>query len=286
VLNDITPVLLTYNEAPNIGRTLAKLSWAGDIVVVDSGSSDDTLAIVAQFPQARVFHRQFDSHAEQWRFATQGTDIKTAWILRLDADYQLTDELIKEMAALSPARSVSAYRIAFDYAIYGHKIVSSLYPPNTVLLRNGRFAVVDHGHTEQWTVTGDVVDLTGRIVHDDRKPLSQWFASQQRYAKKEADYLLAASPRTLSYPDRLRRMGWPAPLLVFAYVLIVKRCLFAGWPGWFYALQRLLAECMIALEVIDRRLAGGAAVPASRTAARAPEPEAQDRERALSRTEQ
>ena len=49
-------------------------------------------------------------------------------------------------------------------------------------------------------------------------------------------------------------MAWPAPIVVFFYVLVVKGCLFDGWPGWFYTLQRVLAECMIALELIDRRI--------------------------------
>ena len=58
----------------------------------------------------------------------------------------------------------------------------------------------------------------------------------------------------MSASDRLRRMAWPAPIVVFFYVLVIKGCLLDGWPGWFYALQRGVAECMIALELIDRRL--------------------------------
>jgi hypothetical protein len=95
--------------------------------------------------------------------------------------------------------------------------------------------------------------LNGVIYHDDRKPLSRWIASQQSYARLEADYLLKADAGVLSASDRLRRMAWPAPVVVFFYVLVVKGCLFDGWPGWFYTLQRVLAECMIALQLIDRR---------------------------------
>ena len=54
MLNEITPVLLTFNEAANIGRTLSCLTWAKDIVIVDSGSTDETISIVARFPQVRV----------------------------------------------------------------------------------------------------------------------------------------------------------------------------------------------------------------------------------------
>ena len=49
-------------------------------------------------------------------------------------------------------------------------------------------------------------------------------------------------------------MGWPAPLLVFFYVLIAKGALLDGPAGWFYAFQRLLAEVLLALELLDRRL--------------------------------
>src|SRR5262245_40082860 len=152
MLEHITPVLLTYNETANIGRTLGCLTWARDIVAVDSGSTDATLAILAKFPNVRVFNRRFDTHAAQWAYAVHETGIATPWILRLDADYQVPDTLIEEIGRLDPGGPVAAYRIAFDYAIFSHKLVSSLYPANTILLRMGRFSVRDKGHTEAWTV--------------------------------------------------------------------------------------------------------------------------------------
>src|SRR6266699_2830500 len=100
MLDHITPLILTYNEAPNIRRTLEQLRWARDIVVVDSFSDDETLEIVSSFPQARVFQRQFDSFASQCNFGLRETGIDSEWVLSLDADYILTPELIKEMAAL------------------------------------------------------------------------------------------------------------------------------------------------------------------------------------------
>ena len=92
------------------------------------------------------------------------------------------------------------------------------------------------------------------IYHDDRKPLSRWLQSQLRYAESEAEHLLAAPLHELSKVDRLRRAGWPAPILVFLYVLLAKRAILDGWAGWFFAFQRLLAEVLLALEIADRRL--------------------------------
>ena len=96
--------------------------------------------------------------------------------------------------------------------------------------------------------------LSGAIYHDDRKPLARWFRSQQRYASQEAGHLLTADRNSLKRIDRVRLAGWSAPLLVFGYTLIFKGCLLDGWAGWYYALQRLLAETLIALEIADRRL--------------------------------
>ena len=121
MLDHITPVLLTHNEEQNIGRTLSRLKWAKDVVVVDSGSTDRTLTIIAAYPNVRVFKRRFDTHAKQWRYAVEETQIATDWILRLDADYQVSDTLLSELAHLDPNASVSAYRIGFDYAIFSQQ---------------------------------------------------------------------------------------------------------------------------------------------------------------------
>jgi hypothetical protein len=113
----------------------------------------------------------------------------------------------------------------------------------------------NEGHGHRVAVSGAILPLAGPIFHDDRKPLAHWLASQQRYARQEAEYLLDADPAALNRTGRIRRVAWPAPLAVFVYTLLFKGCLFDSWPGWFYVLQRVLAETIIALEIIDRRLA-------------------------------
>src|SRR5947209_15936281 len=102
MLEQITPIILTYDEAPNIGRALEQLSWARDVVVVDSFSNDETLAIVSRFPQAHVFQRKFDCLENQWNYALADTGIRTDWVLALDADYIATPTLLDEIRALDP----------------------------------------------------------------------------------------------------------------------------------------------------------------------------------------
>src|SRR6185295_16127350 len=103
MLDQITPLILTYNEAPNIARSLAALTWANDIVVVDSFSDDDTVAIAKLVPHVRVFQRAFDNHRNQWEFGLQETGISTPWVLALDADYVVSNELANELEHLRPS---------------------------------------------------------------------------------------------------------------------------------------------------------------------------------------
>ena len=252
MIEAITPLIITFDEASNITRTLGKLAWARRIVVVDSGSTDGTLDVLAHYPHVTVFSRAFDSFADQCNFGL--AQIESGWVLSLDADYEISDRLIDELSNLRETEGVVGYRAAFVYRIHGRPLRGSLYPPRIVLYRAKRARYVNEGHGHRVTISGDVRALSGVIYHDDRKPLWRWLASQQSYAGVEADYLLKADAGVLSASDRLRRMAWPAPIVVFFYVLVVKGCLLDGWAGWLYTLQRVLAECMIALQLIDRRL--------------------------------
>jgi glycosyltransferase involved in cell wall biosynthesis len=256
VLDQITPVLLTHNEEKNIARALSHLTWAKDVVVVDSGSNDGTLAFLARFTNVRVFNRRFDTHANQWRYAVEETQIATDWILRLDADYQVTEALVAELAQLDPNAPSCAYRVGFDYAIFSRKLVSSLYPANTILLRKGCFSVRDKGHTEAWDVNGPVATLRTRIIHDDRKTTGQWLASQARYMQRELDWLRL---RKAGLARWLRLTPPLMPIAVFVYCLFGKGLLFNGRAGIFYALQRMVAEAILSLMVLESRLRDSAA---------------------------
>lgn len=252
MLDKITPLILTYNEAPNLPRVLNKLTWANRIIIVDSGSTDETLDIAGRYSQIEVAQRPFTDFASQCNFGLQ--KVSTPWVLSLDADYELSDDLLTEIGNLAQNEMSSGYRARFVYRICGHALSGTLYPPRVVLYRPERAIYRNEGHGHRVQIDGSIADLRGVIYHDDRKSLKRWISSQERYAKEEADYLLSMPPERLSRRDKVRMLGWPAPLLILLYTLFVKGCVLDGWPGWYYALQRLCAEVLVALEVVDRRI--------------------------------
>ncbi len=250
-VDEITLLILTYNEAPNLARTFEGVAWARRIVVVDSGSSDETAALAAAVPAVQFVERPFDSHAAQWNFGL--AQIATEWTLALDADYVCPAALREELAALNPQHD--SYSTDFVYAINGRALRAALYPPRVTLFRTQRFLYAQDGHTQTLDLQGAPCGkLRSKIVHDDRKPLARWLRSQSAYAALEAEKLLATPKVELSWKDRLRRGVLWAPPLTLAYCLFAKGLILDGWPGIFYALQRTYAELVLSLELLDRRL--------------------------------
>ena len=250
-MDSLTAVVLTRDEAANIGRCVEGLQWVPRVLVVDSFSTDATTSIAKSFPNVEVAQRNFDSFAGQCNHALQL--VETEWVLSLDADYVVTDDLRRQMSELQHS-DIAGYCVPFTYCIHGRPLRGTLYPARTVLYRKSAARYEDFGHGHKVRIEGSVQDLAGRMLHDDRKPLSRWLQNQIRYAKQEADYLEKAPDSELGSIDKLRRAILPAPLAVGFYVMLLKLCILDGWPGWHYAMQRILAEALISLELVDRKL--------------------------------
>lgn len=256
MLNDITPLILTFNEEANIERVLTRLAWAREVVVVDSGSTDTTHALVGRFSNTRLVEHAFESHAGQWNYGLAETGITSEWVLALDADYILSPEFLDELTALAPTKAVNGYRIPFRYCVFGKPLRATLYPPVTALYRRANARYVQDGHTQRVRVSGSVESLKSFILHDDRKPLSRWLDSQVTYARLEADALCTKGWAQLAWPDRLRKLFFVMPPLVFVYSMIVGRGALDGLPGLYYAWQRAVAEIILSLILIERQATG------------------------------
>jgi glycosyltransferase involved in cell wall biosynthesis len=250
-LASITPLILTWNEEPNIGRCLGELRWARRVIVIDSGSTDATLDICATFPNVEVVHRPFDNHTDQWNFGLD--QVGSPWVLSLDADYLLNGEFVRELETVNEISPERGWLVSFRFLIFGRPIRGSLYPPRAALFDRSACHYVADGHTQTLSINGPSGSLRTRIDHDDRKPLSRWLDSQFKYARLEAEKL-SVETHPAGLPDRLRKMIWPAAPAAFVYTLLVKGVILDGWAGWFYALQRTYAELLLSLVLLEKRL--------------------------------
>jgi glycosyltransferase involved in cell wall biosynthesis len=249
ILEKITPLILTYNEENNISRTLEKLKWASKIIVIDSYSTDKTLEILSSYPEIEVFSRKFDSFASQCNYGL--SKITSEWVLSLDADYILTDDLIREITSLAIESDINSYSVRFKYCVFGKPLRGTLLPPRKVLYKREKANYEDDGHAHKVIAQGKSSQLSAYIHHDDRKPLSRWLWAQDRYMVIESKKLLETPEHKLSLSDRLRKRKILAPLIIFIYCLIFKGAILDGWHGWYYTFQRVLAEILLSIHIIE-----------------------------------
>ena len=249
MLKEITPLILTYNEAPNIARTLAKLDWANKIIIIDSYSTDNTLDIIKTNPKVEIYQRKFDTHASQWNYGLEQVDTK--WVLSLDADYVLSDKLITEIKNIDPNKTTDSYFIPFKYCIFGKPLKATILPPRQALFKKNCSIYIDDGHTQLLKVKGSHKYLHNYILHDDRKPFSRWLWAQHRYMILEAQKILETPLNQLSLGDKIRKQKLLAPFVILFYCLIIKGGILDGWIGWYYAFQRMLAEIVLSVQLIQ-----------------------------------
>ncbi|WP_017314710.1 glycosyltransferase family 2 protein [Mastigocladopsis repens] len=248
-LQEVTPLILTYNEAHNIARMLKHLIWAKTIVVIDSYSTDETLEILSAHPQIQIFQRAFDSFAAQCNYGLE--KIASQWVLSLDADYVLTDELVNETMSLPAESDVNSYSVRFKYCVFGKPLHGTLLPPRKVLYKREKAVYIDDGHAHKVVVEGASKLLSSYIHHDDRKSLTRWLWAQDRYMVIEAKKLLETPTYELSLGDRIRKQKILAPFVILFYCLILKGGILDGWHGWYYTFQRVLAEILLSIRLIE-----------------------------------
>src|SRR5260221_13617742 len=93
----VSAVVITYNEAKNIRRTLSHLDWCDEIIIVDSYSTDETVAICREF-NCTVYLKKFEGYGAQKQYAVSRAS--NDWILSIDADEVLSDSLFMEIASV------------------------------------------------------------------------------------------------------------------------------------------------------------------------------------------
>lgn len=246
---EITVIILTLNEEFNISYCLNNVSgWAKEIIVLDSYSEDSTIPLAKSFG-AKVFFRHFDNYANQRNYAVKELPISNDWILFLDADEWLTEELKQEISEVIQNTHFDGFLIKRRLYFLGKWIRhGGNYPIwNLRLFRKG-IAMVEREVNEHIKINGKIGRLKYDMVDENRKGLTFWLHKHIGYARMEAKQFNLSNGLTAKFwGNPIERKSWIRnniwnkisiplirPFIYFFYTYIIRLGFLDGRVGFIY----------------------------------------------------
>jgi glycosyltransferase involved in cell wall biosynthesis len=271
----VSVLILTLDEEVNLGDCLDSVAWSDDVVVLDSFSTDRTPDI-ARARGARLYQRAFDNYASQRNFGLREVEYRNPWVLMLDADERVPDDLREEMLAATSRASetIALFRLRRRDHLFGRWIRrSSGYPTWFGRLVRVGHAWVERPFNEEFHTDGVAASLEGHFDHYPfNKGFSAWIEKHDRYSTMEARLRALERPEeepwtALFAPDPARRRraqkewlySMPLrPLVVFAGLYFIKGGVLEGRAGLTFSLLRAWYEYVIDCKALElRRRAAG-----------------------------
>lgn len=230
----ISVAIVAMDEEANIGRTLASVAWADEIVLVDSGSKDRTCEIARQH-RARVIVEPWRGYVAQKQYAIELCT--KDWVLLLDADEEVSPGLAEEIrAAIADPNAVSGYKLPRKNLFLGRWMKhGGFYPdPKLRLFRRGQGFVTGHDPHDRCELkrgsTGDAPQRTRQfknaLVHYTYPNLSLYIAHMNRYSSLGAQLAFSQGHRRFSVADIVFR-----PLATFIYNYFLRLGFLDGRQG-------------------------------------------------------
>ena len=263
-------MILTLNEEGNLGGCIDSCAWCDDIVVFDSQSEDRTQE-VAVAKGARVFERPFDNYAAQRSAALTTVNYRHSWILMVDADERVPEDLAREIEAKIPLASsdTAMFRLRRKDFFLGRWLRRSSGYPTWFgrLVKLGRVRI-EREVNEEYLADGDIHYLDCHLHHFPfNKGISYWFERHNRYSSMEAIAKIATRAEPLAIRtlltgdanDRRRSMKillyrLPLrPLIIFLYLYVIRLGLLDGRAGFHFSRMRAVYEFLIDMKVLEIR---------------------------------
>jgi glycosyltransferase involved in cell wall biosynthesis len=220
----LSAVIISRNAATQIEACLKSVAFADEIVVVDSGSSDDTVEI-AKRHCAKVIHQDWLGFGKQKQFAV--SQAKHDWVLCIDVDERVNDELRTSIQKVLCEPTLRIYKMPRRNRFMGRWLqYGEGYPDYSARLFDRRFAnwSEDEVH-EKVLATTPVGSLQGDLLHESEESLVAYLDKQNRYTSLQAEILFQRGQRA-----SLGRLV-VSPLLRFVKFYFFRRGLLDGVPG-------------------------------------------------------
>lgn len=189
VASNISFLILTQNEEKNLSHALASCTFADQVFVLDSGSTDSTSRIAENAGAAFIFH-SWMGYARQKNWGLDHLPFTSDWIFILDADESITDELRDELIRIAsdPNNTTAGYYVNRFFVWEGQEIRHCGYYPswNLRFFRRGMARYEERDVHEHMIVDGPVGYLRGEMHHEDRRGRDFLWQKHLRYADLEA----------------------------------------------------------------------------------------------------
>lgn len=188
----LTAIILTKNEEINIKNCIESVKKVAErVIIVDSYSEDNTIEI-SKALGAEVYKREFKNHSEQFNWALSNIDIKSEWILRIDADEILTTELVSEIKDKLPniRKDINGIFINRRRYFLGKWIKhGDVYPEKVLRIFRTGNAISENRVMDEHIVllSGDTTYFEYDLEDRDSKDLSFWINKHNWYSNKEAE---------------------------------------------------------------------------------------------------
>lgn len=246
----VSVVVLTRDEEPNIRRCLASVAWANQAVVVDSGSTDDTV-LIARSLGAEVIEQPWLGFSAQREFALRLPELRNDWVYFVDADEWVSPQLASEIAAHMQAPSCAGYAHRLRLVFQGTWIRHCGWYRGSWVVRlvDRRFTKYDGSLVgERACVDGPIRRLRNDIVDDDQKGLTTWLHKHIDYAQLEARRRNTAALPGRLHTLRSSHVGETRPLIR----TVLKDVIFPSVPAKPVAL--FIFMYIIRLGLLDGRV--------------------------------
>ncbi len=192
---DLTVLILAMNEEKNIVRSVTSVkNIAKRIVVIDSGSIDNTVKLAKENGAEVIEHIPFVNPATQFNWALDNANIDTTWILRLDADEQVTPELAEEIETTLKEHNsddTNGFEVCCRIIFMGKWIKHGGTYPLIIprLFRRGFGRIEMRKMDEHTLIDGKVLRFKNDLIHHDFKGLHEWISKHNKYSVLECqDY--------------------------------------------------------------------------------------------------
>jgi glycosyltransferase involved in cell wall biosynthesis len=263
----VTVIIPVKNEEIDLPNCLKQLTDFDQLILIDSGSTDQTSAIAHQF-KVEYYNFVWDGKFPKKRnWALRNLEIKNEWVLFLDADEYLTDGFKKELAEKIKSPHINGFWVTYQNHFMGRKLQYGDTMKKLSVFRKGQgeyekieedsWSHLDMEVHEHPIIKGSIGKITQPVIHNDFKGLEHYIARHNAYSSWEAKRYMQLTNSGFSKLFFRQKIKYKLiktgilPIVYFFGSYFLKLGFLDGKPGYYLALYKANYFFQIQTKIIE-----------------------------------